>query len=36
LGAAPGLWLDALFVTLLFLSALTIANRVQGALGQLE
>ena len=36
LGAAPGLWLDTLLVILLFLSALTIANRVQGALGQLE
>ncbi len=36
LGAAPGLWLDALLVSLLFLSALTIARRVQGALGQLE
>ena len=35
-GAAPGLWLDALLVILLFLSGLTIANRVQGALGQLE
>ena len=36
LGAAPGLWLDALLVILMLLSALTIANRVQGALGQLE